>query len=123
MNDTLDIELGGTTGEEVPFKPLWLYDKATGAHNHSNVATHVALTGLSVNIADAYDVEGFDFWGTKGFDLKSGYRSTSFLTIPMKNRADKVIGGLQLINARDYNGWNVVPFDPSRQQLIEALAS
>ena len=123
INDTLDIELGGTTGEEIPFPPLPLRDERTGEPNHSNVATHVALTGKSVNIADAYDVEGFDFSGTKAFDTKSGYRSTSFLTIPMKNRAEKVIGVLQLINARDYNGWNVVTFDPGRQQLIEALAS
>ncbi len=123
MNDTLDIELGGTTGEEIPYQPLPLSDERTGEPNHANVATHVALTGKSVNIADAYDVEGFDFSGTKAFDTKSGYRSTSFLTIPMKNRAEKVIGVLQLINARDYNGWNVVTFDPGRQQLIEALAS
>lgn len=123
MNDSLDIALGGTTGKKVPFDPLPLHDRHSGAPNHANVATHVALSGKTVNIADAYDVDGFDFSGTKAFDLKSGYRSTSFLTLPMKNRAGYVIGVLQLINARDHNGWNVVPFDPGRQQLIEALAS
>jgi hypothetical protein len=37
----------------------------------------------SINIADAYTQEGFDFSGTKNFDKKTGYRSQSFLTVPM----------------------------------------
>ena len=61
----------------------------------------VALTGKAVNIPDAYASEEFDFSGTKAFDANSGYRSMSFLTIPMKNKKDEVIGVVQLLNARD----------------------
>ena len=39
------------------------------------VAAHAALTGKTVNIADAYTAEGFDFSGTRAFDAKTGYRS------------------------------------------------
>jgi GAF domain-containing protein len=101
---------------------LKLINPETGEPNHSQVACHVALTGESVNIPDAYHVEGFDFHGTKEFDKKMGYRSMSFLTTPLKNERGKVIGVLQLINAQDSAKKMVVPFDPSLQTSIESLA-
>ncbi|GAB3122202.1 HD family phosphohydrolase [Novispirillum itersonii] len=121
-NDTLNTVLGGTTGRPVPFPPLRLFNAETGAPNHNNVATHVALTGRSINIEDAYTAEGFDFSGTKRFDEGTGYRSKSFLTLPLKTVTGEVIGVLQLINAQDGHG-GVIPFAPNIQPMVEALAS
>jgi len=90
--------------------------------NERNVATFAAHSGKTVNIADAYHAEGFDFSGTKKFDQRSGYRSQSFLTCPMVNNEGRVIGVLQLINARDEHG-TVIAFAPERQRIVEALAS
>lgn len=120
-NDTLKIAMGGTTGVAIPFPPLKLYDDE-GRPNHRNVATSTALNGKTVNITDAYDVDHFDFAGTKAFDAKTGYRSKSFLTVPLKNYQEDVIGVLQLINARDDSG-TVVHFGETITPLIEALAS
>jgi len=108
--DSLKIALGGTTGKEIAFPPLQMYDPDTGAENHKNVATHVALSGESINIADAYEVADFDFSGTKKFDEGTGYRSKSFLTVPLKNHEGEVIGVLQLLNARDRTTGEVIPF-------------
>jgi len=77
----------------------------------------------SVNVADAYTQEGFDFSGTKNFDKKTGYRSQSFLTVPMKNHESEIIGVLQLLNAKDRVTGTVIPFSPEDQQLAESLAS
>ncbi|MDX1581221.1 MAG: diguanylate cyclase, partial [Alphaproteobacteria bacterium] len=66
--DSLNIVLGGTTGKEITFPPLNLYDPETGEENRKNVASYAALTGRSINIPDAYEEEGFDFSGTKKFD-------------------------------------------------------
>ncbi|EKV32508.1 HD-GYP domain protein [Caenispirillum salinarum AK4] len=120
-NDTLNTAMGGTTGKAIPFPPLPM-TLPDGAPNHNNVATHAALTGTSINIVDAYEAEGFDFSGTKTFDAGTGYRSKSFLTIPLKNFGGAVIGVLQLINARDDDG-TVIPFTDEVQPLVEALAS
>jgi len=120
--DSLAIALGGTTGKPITFPPLALYD-AQGAPNHRNVATHAALTGETVNIDDAYVAEGFDFSGTRKFDAGTGYRSRSFLTVPMKNHDGDVIGVLQLINAKDPASGTVVPFGGAQVPLVEALAS
>jgi hypothetical protein len=121
-NDTLKTAMGGTTGVAIPFPPLALYNAETGEPNHNNVATHVALSGNSINIEDAYEAEGFDFSGTKKFDSGMGYRSQSFLTIPLKNFTGEVIGVLQLINAQEADG-TVIPFSDAIQPLVEALAS
>ena len=71
---------------------------------------------------DAYSADGFDFTGTRACDARTGYRSISFLSVPLKTRAGTVIGVLQLINAGDAGG-HVVPFDPALQPVVEALAS
>ncbi len=122
-NDVLGIAMGGTTGREIAFPPLQMYDPETGKPNHKNVSTHVALTGKTVNIADAYEVDGFDFAGAKKFDEANGYRSKSFLTVPLKDRDDQVIGVLQLINARDWETGKVEPFSHITQPLVESLTS
>jgi HD-GYP domain-containing protein (c-di-GMP phosphodiesterase class II) len=119
---SLQYYLGGTTGTPVPFYPIQLIGK-DGKPNHSMVAAYVALTGETVNIPDAYAADGFDFSGTRNFDKKTGYRSKSFLTVPMKNHEKEIIGVLQLINAQDPKSGEIVPFAAADQRLAESLAS
>jgi hypothetical protein len=122
-NDSLAISLGGRGDADVPYQPLPLRDPVTGAPNERNVATWAALRGESVNIADAYAAEGFEFSGTLAFDACSGYRSTSFLTVPLKNVHGEVIGVLQLLNAQDPHSGAVVPFDPGVVPIVESLST
>jgi HD-GYP domain-containing protein (c-di-GMP phosphodiesterase class II) len=119
-NDTLGIALGGTTGAAIPFPPIQLRDK-DGAPNYKNVAAATALRGETINLADAYSAPGFDFSGTRRFDESSGYRSQSFLTVPLKNHEGEVVGVLQLINARSADG-ETIAFSADILPLIEALA-
>ncbi|MEQ1515004.1 MAG: HD domain-containing phosphohydrolase [Usitatibacteraceae bacterium] len=121
LNDSLKIAMGGTTGVAVPFYPIPLYE-GDGAENNHMVAAYAALHDETVSIADAYTAEGFDFSGTRSFDKKTGYRSTSFLTIPMKDHEGEIIGVLQLLNAQDA-ARKVVPFTAEDQRLAESLAS
>jgi HD-GYP domain-containing protein (c-di-GMP phosphodiesterase class II) len=121
LNTTLDIRLGGTSGLPIPFPSLPLRN-ADGSANNAMISTYAANNDESVNIADAYVAEGFDFSGTRNFDKHTGYRSTSFLAIPMKDHEGEIIGVLQLLNALDVNG-NVVAFTHEDQRLAESLAS
>jgi len=122
-NDTLGIALGGATRKKIAFAPLSMYQPDTGEPNHHNVAAHAALTAESVNIADAYEVEGFDFSGARAFDKANNYRSKSFLTIPLKNHSGYVIGILQLINAKDREDGRVISFDKALQKMVESLSA
>ncbi len=120
--DSLKIAMGGTSGVPINLPPIRLYDEA-GNPNHNNVASHSSLSGEAINIPDAYTAQGFDFSGTKKFDGMTGYRSQSFLTVPMLDHDDQVIGVLQLINAQDRQSGAIVPFSGDDQQLLESLAS
>lgn len=120
--DSLHIAMGGTTGQAIPFEslPLHLPD---GKPNRNMVAAYAVLEDATVNIADAYQAQGFDFSGTRQFDARTGYRSTSFLTVPMKNHEGQIIGVLQLINAMDEHTGKIVPFSEANTRLVESLAS
>lgn len=124
MTDSLGIHYGGTAPEPVPdtIYPVKLYLPDTGEPNYHNICAYAALTGKTMNIEDAYEAEGFDFTGTKGFDKRHGYRSKSFLTVPMKNHEDKIIGVLQLLNAKDLKTGEITPFSTA-VEVVEALAS
>ncbi len=116
--DSLHLAFGGSsrqpTSGKFPDLPLYQKDHAP---NNSMVAAYAALTGHTVNIADAYVAEGFDFSGTRHFDERTGYRSQSFLTVPMKNHENEIIGVLQLINALHPESGCVVEFSKADQRL------
>ncbi|MBL7960911.1 GAF domain-containing protein, partial [bacterium] len=118
---SLNFKMGGTSGKAIPFPPVKLF-KDDGSRNEQQVSAHVALSGKTVNIPDVYEVEGFDFQGTKAFDKNTGYRSKSMMVVAMRNHEDEIIGVLQLLNATDTGG-NVIAFSSDYQELIESLAS
>ncbi|MBF0423724.1 MAG: GAF domain-containing protein [Magnetococcales bacterium] len=121
-NDSLQIAMGGTTDVPILFQPIPLHLEDGNANDHM-VVVRAVLENRTFNIPDAYDVDSFDFSGTRAFDKRTGYRSKSFLTVPMKNHEDKIIGVLQLINAQDPKTGEVIAFSRSNQRLVEALSS
>ena len=122
MTDSLHFHKGGTSGDPITLPPLPLHGE-DGKPNVHMVSAKAVVDGETVNIPDAYDAREFDFSGTRAFDEKTGYRSKSFLTVPMRNHEDEIIGVLQLINAIDSESGEVVPFTAEDQLLVESLAS
>jgi phosphoserine phosphatase RsbU/P len=122
-NDSLNITMGGATGEAMPDLKVPLYEETSREPNYHNIASYVALRGHSVNIPDISQANEFDFSGTRAFDQQNHYRSISTFTTPLKNHEGDVIGVLQLLNAQDPHTGRVIPFDSYMQQLVEALAS
>ncbi|MBP7178644.1 MAG: GAF domain-containing protein [Moraxellaceae bacterium] len=121
-NSSLGLRLGGTSGNPIQFAPLPLY-REDGTANHNNIATHTALTREMENIEDAYFAKHLDFSGTKAFDERTGYRSKSFLTVPLCNHADEIIGVLQLVNAKDPATGETISFSKALEPIVIALAS
>ena len=120
--DSLEIAMGGTSGNPIDFPDLPLYTEQ-GANNDSLVAAYSAIHKQTVNIADAYTAESFDFSGTRRFDERTNYRSQSFLSVPLKDQDGEVLGVLQLINAKHPASGTVVSFSSADQSLAESLAS
>ena len=120
---SMNFKLGGTSGKKIEIPGLPLYNPETEEENHNSVATHVALSGESVSIVDAYDVDNFDFSGAKDFDKNTGYRSKSFLCVPLKNHESDVIGVIQLINATDPESGETISFSVEIEPIIQTLCS
>ncbi len=115
---SINLAMGGTSGNEVIFAPLSLYDE-DGNPNDKNLVTRVALSHDQVNIPDVYAAEGEDFSIIKAFDADTGYLSKSFLALPLEDEKKAVIGVLQLVNAKDRQNGEIVPF--VMDDVIEAL--
>lgn len=119
---SLGIAIGGASTEGRNYPPIPLYDDEETPNLHM-VAAYAVHQDKPVNIADACHAEGFDFSGTMEFDKKTGYHSKSFLTIPMKNHENDIIGVLQLINATDRENGGITVFSAQDQELAQSLAS
>lgn len=113
---------------EAPFREV-----AMEIDEHS-IAGYVALTGEIVNLPDAYRLPAdVPYAINRKFDEDSGYRTRSILAVPMRNQKEKIIGVLQLINAkRDFTArletpeaveQQVVPFSARQQEIVLSLAS
>ncbi len=100
----------------------------------TSMAGHVAITGETLSIPDAYDIPpDRPYRFNPKWDQDSGYLTRSMLTLPMKNAKGEVIGVLQLINCKtDRNarlqdradvGRSVVPFSDRAKRLALSLAS
>ncbi len=120
--ESLNLHMGGTSGKPIDFQPISLYDK-DGNPNDNMVVVRSALNNETYNINDAYTDTEFDFSGTRNFDKTTGYRSQSFLTVPMTNHENNLIGVLQLINSIDPDTGDVTTFSELDQQMVESMAS
>ena len=122
QNETTKTRINAVDNPDVPIpEPVPLY--VNGAPNNANVSSHVALTGESVNIADVYSAQGFNFSGVKHYDSVSGYRSRSMLVIPMRDHNDDIIGILQLLNSKNAGTNKVTDFSERHEVLVSSLAS
>ena len=94
---------------------------------------YVALTGQSLNLADAYNLpKNTPYKFDKSFDEKTGYRTCSVLILPIQNRDLEVLGVLQLINRKIQS--NVLltqenakeltqPYSEWEERILTSLAS
>lgn len=121
QNETMGTRMGGTSGIPIHLPPVPL--TIEGRPNNGNVSAACANTGEPINIPDAYEVEGFDFSGTKQYDKANNYRSKSMLVVPLRNHEDDIIGVLQLINAKDPDTGDVIAYSKDFEDLLIALAS
>ncbi len=119
--ETLGLYRGGTNGEVITCTPLPLY-LADGTPNLHSVAVRAVLTETTINITDVDKAE-FDFSELYQFNRSGNYGFKSFLTVPMRDHEDQIIGVLELINALDADTGETGIFRSFEQELVESLAS
>lgn len=120
INKSLNLYLGGTLGSPVDFPNIDLF--IDGKPNETAIVAHSANSGEVINIPDVYDALPFDMSAARKMDARTGYRSESMLTIPLKDHEDDIIGVIQLINVKDAQNKNI-PFSEELVTLIRSFAS
>ncbi len=65
--------------------------------SHLGIAGSVLTTGETANIADAYADSRFN----PEVDKKTGFRTTSILCMPVKNKLDRILGVIQALNKKE----------------------
>jgi len=119
--DSLNIRVGGTTGEPTYGRPVDLYD-ADGKQHKDSVTAYAALQRKSVNVQDIDSHPEFDFSLTAEFGRRHNYKTESVLAVPMITKRKEVLGVIRLVNAQDKDG-TIIPFAPHVQHMVESLAS
>lgn len=115
QNDTHLKELA--PGEKLP------YTSFSFPINEKQICGYVALSGVPLNIKDCYQIpETKPYKFNKNSDFTTDYRTKSMYTLPLKMANGKLLGVLQIINAKDKDG-NVIDFDEDAEMLIAHFAS
>ena len=115
QNDTMRGNL--PPGKKLPFTTF------TIPISHNSIAGYVASNGTILNLEDVYRMpENYPFTFNRSYDELTGYRTSSMLTIPLKNFRNDAIGVLQLINAKDEDG-SVIPFAGKDEEIITYFAN
>ena len=108
------------------------YSAFTVPVDEKSVVGYTVSVGKSQRYDDAYNPPPGKPVGGKSFDAQFGYRTKSMLTVPMRDYNNKVVGAVQLINAKrrfetrltPANVDNeVVSFHPDDDEMIESIAS
>ncbi|WP_294427657.1 HD domain-containing phosphohydrolase [uncultured Treponema sp.] len=89
----------------------------------SSIAGYCACTGQTLNIADAYHIEGdTPYKFNNSTDISTNYKTVSMLTVPLITSSGQTLGVLQIINAKDSNE-NPIPFSDESVEFIKQFAS
>jgi len=124
----LRFKLAQNDSIDLPFR------ESTMEISHKSIAGYVAATGEAVNIEDAYHLTPeIPYSINRKFDEDSGYRTKSILAIPLRDQKDRIVGVLQLINAKRHSKTKldslsaikeeVISFGARQQDIVASLAS
>jgi len=79
---------------------------------------HVASTGKTLNVPDAY----LDARFNKDIDRQTGFRTQTVLAMPLLDRRGEILGVIQCLNNRGPDG-RPIPFEKVDETLLAALGS
>ena len=101
----------------------YLYSNHKVRISHSSIAGHVALTKEPLIIDDVYKIKtGVPYNFNRSFDERSSYRTKAVMTIPLITSLERIIGVLQIINAKKANG-KIRRFKEKDKLIVSYFAS
>lgn len=96
-------------------------DSTVAPISRESIFGYTVVTGDPLRIDDAYCIpRSADYQFNTGFDIITGYKTKSILTIPMKDHHNRVLGVIQLINKISSD--SIVPFTLKDETVVYSLA-
>ncbi|MDR2344412.1 MAG: HD domain-containing protein [Spirochaetaceae bacterium] len=90
--------------------------------DEKTISGYCAYTRKLLNVKDAYNLPpDVPYTFSSTYDMISGYKTTSILAIPLVTADGRLLGVIQVINARDAHG-TTVPFSAQDEFLISHFA-
>ena len=115
QNDTIQKEL--PQGKKLIYKFFKL------PINKNTISGYVAKTRELLNIKNAYKIpKDSPYSHNTMYDEKSGYKTSSMLTIPLQNSGRELLGVIQIINKKSKNG-RVIPFSKQDELVVTHFAT
>lgn len=114
QNDTLQKAL--PPGQKL------IYSVFTIPINEKTISGYCALTQEILNVEDVYHIPAdAPFSYNAQYDKISGYKTTSMLTVPLKTAENKLLGVIQVINAKKEDD-EIIAFTKEDELLISHFA-
>lgn len=91
--------------------------------NEGSIVGSVACNGELLVIDDVYNIpNNRPFRFNPSFDQRTGYKTKSMITVPIKTSQGNIVGVIQLINAKNNKG-EIVPFSEESRLFLPLFAN
>jgi len=115
QNDTIQKNL--PTGQKM------IYSIFSVLINEQSISGYCALKRTLINIPDMYNIpDNVPYSFNSSFDVITGYKTVSSLTIPLIATDKRLMGVIQVLNSMDNSG-NIVPFSADDELVLTHFAT
>ena len=112
-----------TIQKTLPPEQKMIYSVFSVLINEKSISGFCALRRKIINIPDMYNIpKDSPYSFNSSFDLITGYKTVSTLTIPLLATNQRLIGVIQVINSKDKEGY-VIPFSKDDELLLTHFAN
>ncbi|MCL2801936.1 MAG: HD domain-containing protein [Treponema sp.] len=112
-----------TIQKNLPSGQKMIYSIFSVPINEKSISGYCALKKTLINIPDMYNIPSEATYSfNSSFDVITGYKTVSSLTIPLVATDKRLMGVIQVLNSKDNSG-SIVPFTSDDELLLTHFAT
>ena len=112
-----------TIQKKMPPGQKMIYSIFTVPINEKSISGYCAFKKTLINVPDMYNIPSeAPYQFNSSFDVITGYKTVSTLTIPLVATDKRLMGVIQVINSKDENE-NIIPFSSSDELILTHFAT
>ncbi|MCL2764187.1 MAG: HD domain-containing protein [Treponema sp.] len=112
-----------TIQKNLPAGQKMIYSIFSVLINEKSISGYCALKRTLINIPDMYNIPAESTYSfNSSFDVITGYKTVSSLTIPLVATDKRLMGVIQVLNSKDSEG-NIIPFSADDEIILTHFAT